>query len=430
MNWDIRNCVSWSLGVVFFVPFHAQEKKMVWTHVAKAAGTLASLGALYVALRVWVKQHMPKHGPAPLIVFTDLEPDDMVALRILQSRNIQPKAVVVGEGPDLELKARRMQVYAELLGWTKTIVVRGIASQKEFPQEGDDVRQCPEAAKASAVQRHPVVSWHGFNDIMHCCSSASFPDTRDVDIAWGWLGRVRHPEACAITSPTILCLKPPRELLATEALDPLAARAQFKTMRLVLYGSFNLRQVSMGATLHWLNPGTTPFREVIWYENYKGTAHGTRTLSPASMAFAAGPDSPRPACPLPGFDECVRVTTRAWDEALLQDCKETCAAIEAANPTGFRDDPSWQRNHTCITQVEPYVGAQVVAADPVLALAVDNPQFAPFLRTVTSVTLDPVTQYPVITEGPGTSKIKMYRNIDDDLLLREVAPVWKACFQH
>jgi hypothetical protein len=126
----------------------------------------------------------------------------------------------------------------------------------------------------------------------------------------------------------------------------------------------------------------------------------------------------------------VRVTTRAWDEALLQDCKETCEAIEAANPTGFRDDPSWQRNHTCITQVEPYVGAQVVAADPVLALAVDNPQFAPFLRTVTSVTLDPVTQYPVITEGPGTSKIKMYRNIDDDLLLREVAPVWKACFQH
>lgn len=376
---------------------------------AAAAAAAIGAGAFW-----WHGQRRRAHAalPAPLIVFTDLEPDDMLALRVLHARKIQPKAVVVGEGC-VEAKVARMRAYARKLGWTHTVVMQGLGSARTWPNDGHDIADEP-VDHTSA----PLCSPAALSAVMH-----GTPDSRPAG-SCPVLPRLVSP--CPVQQPTFLVLKPPRELVNWDAAE---AAPLFSTVRLAAYGSFNFRQVNMNEVAAWLTPATTPFSSVVWYENFMGMLHGTKALTsavmpPRQVATAAGAAATATAAPAE-FDVCLRKVALDWDTYMLQDCEESCATIEADT---FRADAAWARNTVCAQQIRAAMGQQIVAADPVLALVLDNPRFQIGHAEVQSVTVSPTEPYPKIQYGPCQGKVVKIEQLEDKSVLEDLAQVWHEVF--
>ncbi len=362
---------------------------------------------------------VPVPKTVPFIVMTDLEPDDMLALAVLKRRGFQPTVIIAGEGC-AHNKAIRARQYADDLGWLDTFVVCGNDSDKVFPNECADL---------DASQK----------DATHYGSRINFPfasDTADIEVNVLQRG-LRGPSGVA--EPTVLCLKPPRELVMLESGGRKdEAHRLFKKLRLVLYGSFNLREVGYEPVLHWLNPGTTPFKQVVLYENYGGMAGGTKNLNPATVSPCA---SPVLSCGMEVYEERLRVVAREWDMYILQDCEATCKQIEKENPdwaTNAEDNARWTRNHTCASSVRENLGRQIVAADPILALIMDNPKYAKWADSVRGTHIPDGCPYPLFTydssnsgtgASPGTSKSVMrFRNLPDEEVLADIGPIWQRVF--
>ena len=162
-------------------------------------GGVLGLGAV-CSSNVLAARHQRKCHPAPLVVATDLEPDDCLALLMLRLRGITPKAVMVGEGC-APLKVKRMQMLAPMLGWHNTRIVQGMSSATsalEYVEEGTcgDAAGCTTAGGDAAVCTAPV-SWVAFlADLLD-----TGPDFREDDSTWeGWLAHktaVQHCQAVA-----------------------------------------------------------------------------------------------------------------------------------------------------------------------------------------------------------------------------------------
>ncbi len=387
-------------------------------------GTVGVLGAA-ASLYSFRRDSLPCISPrrpvltVPLVVGTDCEPDDMVALLQLKydMKDSQPLAVVVGEG-DVTTKTRRMQVYCRLLGWHDTVVVSGLPSAKAFAGDGCDLPLVKDMAGVEAIGLAPGESW-----------SSLFRS----------LFRDRPSAPCELfPSPTLLYLKPPRELVEAEVQDPAQARELFNTVTLALYGSFNLREVGYGSVTHWLNPGTTPFHRVKWFENFGGLSEGTKSLTAQNMDcihgrknYPAHQPLPAPGTPLSLYCECLREVARRWDEFILQDCEDTCRGIEKI--PGWQDDPllveQHRRNKTCFDIVSPSAGKQVAAADPVLVVALLH-RHTP-LTSVRAVTIPEGSSYPKLEFEDmyrPDPKVGMYRNLDDDEVKFDIAHAFRAAF--
>jgi hypothetical protein len=113
---------------------------------------------------------------------------------------------------------------------------------------------------------------------------------------------------------------------------------------------------------------------------------------------------------------------------MLQDCEESCATIEATSPDTFRADAAWARNTVCAQQIRAAMGQQIVAADPVLALVLDNPRFQTGHVEVQSVTVSPTEPYPKIQYGPCQGKVVKIALLEDKSVLEGLAQVWHEVF--
>jgi hypothetical protein len=295
--------------------------------LAIAAATAAAGAGVY-ALRAKWRATAPRPG---YVVAVDCEPDDELALGVMRARGLQVTALVVGEG-NVDAKRARAAKYAERLGWPAAVLVRGVPSAKLFPGEA------PMPADAAPFS---------------------------VD-AFLWALESAGPD------PTLVCLKPPREILAALEQQPVRARAVFARTTLAAYGSFNFRTVGYSRTMPLVSEDT-PFKRVLYYESH---GNAVPNLNPST--------APRVRSWLtkswPSFAADMHATCTAWDTDILRDCDESCAEEEAAaslTAEPNRRSDRWRRNDKCRTDVRAHTGAQFVPADPVLALLLDNPAFPP-----------------------------------------------------
>lgn len=142
----------------------------------------------------------------------------------LRLRGVQPSALIVGEG-DVAKKVERAGVYLTLLGWEKgTVVVPGVGSHNVFDGDGDDLALpgVRDVGAVEAVLPTDATTW--------VSTLTTLVDRRDMKSSH------RFPQ------PTLLYLKPPRELKLAESQDPAGAEALFGRVTLTLYGSWNLRE--------------------------------------------------------------------------------------------------------------------------------------------------------------------------------------------
>jgi hypothetical protein len=399
--------------------FGPMLKKTMWW-AGGVAGVAGVAAAAWLATRRSVNSAVAPSLPRrKLVLLTDLEPDDLLAMRVLQERHIVPTAIVVGEGDRVEAQVARAKVYLTQLGWTDTRIMMGLPSTKTYPAVTDIGLGHACAPDDSAVLT--------FDTAAPAASLLALlragPESEFVYEDHGDCTGHHHQPT------TLLCLKPPREIMAALQEDPTV----FRSVRLCIYGSFNLREVGLPAVLPWLNPDTTPFSQVLWFENFQGMAGGTRNLNPDTMAVSVAGESP---VAQDDFAHSVAAYTRAWDAFILQDCHDTMADIERRNPH-WKSDPkdaaAHARNLSCATDVSRFEGRQMVAADPVLALVLDNPDFEPYGRAVSSVTLPNGQSYPVVDvkDGPApstTTKVIKFTGLPDAKVLDGLSRAWRSVF--
>ena len=318
----------------------------------------------------------------PCVIMTDLEPDDLLALAVLKQRwpSYCPSVIVVGEG-SADAKVERMTEYCRELAWDAAIVLPGLNSSKLFPGEHATSETDADGASGNVVA---VI--------------ASLPETAEL---------------------SILCLKPPRELVG-------APRSLLLRCALTLYGSFNVRSVGDNSGVQSLLESC---HSVVMFENFAGIVPPVRSLNsgvlPAGLFAALFEAVPARSTFLKSFRACCET----WDEDVMLDCKATCEQCDLllANPSTSPDEAKQiearkQRNAQCYQDVKQHCGKQTVAADGILALMVGNPVFDSFLKTTTYNLGGSGQEYPVITEvdDPSCSNIRMYRRVPWDAVCDEL----------
>jgi hypothetical protein len=330
--------------------------------------------------------HAARGMAKPLIIMTDLEPDDMLALKLLAARGYGCPLLLVGEG-DPEVKRRRANAYAPMLNWPARAWA-GAPSSKLFPGEVD----APPAQRALTAALEGVPT----------------PPTEEELLA------ALEAYGLAVPDAKLLCLKPPRELQALwesaqestrEGIPKARLLAAFARLTLVMYGSFNLRTLGYERTL-WMVAPETPFRRVVLYESMGGTAEGVKNINQQTVpigALWADRGGSTSGGVYADYDACLRAACSLWDEDIIRDCRETCAATEAGRAAGDAEAvASWDRNYACLVAVEANKGNQFVAADPVLAVLMDDHAFDAYLKPV-DITFDKAkTLYPAVAPATAT----------------------------
>ena len=163
---------------------------------------------------------------------TDLEPDDVLALRINPWLK-ETKYYVVGEG-DSNVKYNRMRRYARLLGRPDVTIIEGLGSEASFPHDGGEFDN---------LEREVCTEDY----LPHFIEFASSP------------------------SPVMISLKPMRELLAAYIHDEKSISKLLQNVELYAYGGFNFRcllehEAKLLELLHC-------FKKVSIYESVYVTGH-------------------------------------------------------------------------------------------------------------------------------------------------------------
>jgi hypothetical protein len=310
----------------------------------------------------------------PLVVLTDLEPDDMLALAVLAGRpDVDVQIVVAGEG-NVAAKLERLKAASFVRSACQPVMLAGCASARLSP--GEVPCTLPE-----------------FD------TSAFLKELEDT---------VMDNDGNTVV---LLVLKPPQELIACMAQCPDRARAVFRAMHCALYGSYNIRACSNGSA-DWLLRPDTPFAKTYLFESFGGFANKSSVINasnaPAVLAVLESPSARE-------YYKSILRFSRVWDEDVVRDCDATCAAI-ASGPlcTSPEAAAAWERNDRCRRLVRAHLGRQFVAADPVLATVLLQPAFDGWLEPV-SWTREAGSVYPTIARRDAAdtaSGLWMYRNMD------------------
>lgn len=163
-------------------------------------------------------------------VETDLEPDDLLALRMkpLRSANYY----VVGENMNPNIKYNRMREYARLLGNSHAKIIEGRKSKTPFPNEGAEFPSLPK----------------------HVCTEIYLPNF------------IKFAQS---KSPIFFSLKPARELMFEFKKDPSAMRKLLTNVDGYFYGGFNFRSLlAEGLTEGNLVDLLKCFKKVVIYEGH------------------------------------------------------------------------------------------------------------------------------------------------------------------
>jgi len=325
--------------------------------------TGAVAGAVIGCGYFWYRQKYADNTKS-IALFTDLEPDDMIAMQVLNQRGLIPKFLFVGEG-DSNIKYARAARYCRALGWRNTTIMKSYGSDKLFPGEEFLV------------------------------NNSTLPPQKQIKDIKTELAEIE----------TYICLKPPRELYDWHIMgEP----NLLKDKKLVIYGSFNLRTLKDkykdSAAISWIFDTSKPFKEVILYESHGGIKNAkTNSFSPESTPRLINAIISN----VSHFSLLTQQCMAQWDQYMIDDCLNTMKECDKN-----LDDPDikakYDRNKKCYESVVKFMGKQFVAADPVLALIYDNPQFSEFKQPVD---VDVSGRYPVITDNPDSS-VFIYRGLN------------------
>lgn len=289
---------------------------------------------------------------------TDLEPDDVLALAILPT----PYAWVVGEG-DASIKARRMQAYKQMLApGSGARVVRGFDSDKPFIGDGDELDILP--------------SLEGVTD-----------DYRGMFRAF-----LSQPHVY----PVIISLKPMRELLAWYRESPEEVSKLLECVVWYGYGGFNFRCLLREYNRE-LPLMLQCFHDVKIYESFYATGQ-RNSVNKENCPWLYHALQKRQKNPY--FAMLTRLTHN-WNLHLL---------AEMENAVEKTDEEAQKRRQKVIDSIRGHESFQYVLADFALA------------AVYKSVTPKPVKNlrfvhgYTTFDDGPDTSKIHVYRDINFESL--------------
>ena len=238
------------------------------------------------------------------IVFTDLEPDDCLAISIMNKERVT--AWVVGEGRCLPEKATRLE---ELVGDECVEVYLGRESNKEFA----------ETHKAT-----------------HEFELFNLRRLLDVD--------------------TVVMLKPPRELMQYFCTRPRDAKEMYGKLTLIYYGSFNTRCL--------FDDGFTHDEVLAFLSSFKAAYIFESYLAVQQDSIITDKDAIEHIRQLPHMAEIMD----DWDAFIVQDCQDTCMGIDVQFPASIApyhpEYARYMRNRKCYDYIMGIgVGKQMVLAD-------------------------------------------------------------------
>lgn len=277
-----------------------------------------------------------------IVVETDLEPDDVLALRIMADvlRAALKCVVVVGEG---NLSKRAMcEALLKEIGVTAQ-VIEGQRSDKDFPP-----------ALLRVFRGHPQGEQSELSPLEEGVNQLLLTT------------RVRDSEA-----PLFICMKPPRELLSLP-------RDLQEKVTVICYGSFNFRALGALAA-DWQTLVNTCFKETLVYESFLVTgAQNSLTAENSSLFDSALKMAQRNDASSPfwcGFLDAVRI----WNKHIAVDCLETIERL-ACEMRGDLDRNDWaalrskkirlgDRNLKVVNNIIEAESRQMVLADCALAAA-------------------------------------------------------------
>jgi len=270
-----------------------------------------------------VNELTKKFKKSSIIISTDLETDDLLAIwmlsKIIPNKNIM---FLVGEG-DSYIKSKRMERYAKSLGFTNYSVVQGIGSKKLFKYDGHDIFKLDEIKEFKKDIEEGTDE--GTDDIRLCVTLASLK----FFIKWN--------------SPLIFSLKPPRELIELWKMK----NTIFKNCIMFGYMSFNLRclmkEWSHENIIEFLNS----FEECYFYETYHAVGKNN---------IISGKDIDMKKLPKLVYDLMIY-----WNKSMLENCQETCETYKDRKDK--RGVSKFRRNSAVVKAINDNNGEQFVNAD-------------------------------------------------------------------
>lgn len=317
-----------------------------------------------------------------VLLLTDLEPDDVIALRMLKnSKMVDDKELLVVVGEGNKSKVQLAVNVLEFYKFTNYTVLEGVNSNKDYP--------------SSCLESYPVVQ-----------VNRTSKETVEQFLT-------RH------TMPVILCLKPPYELLDLDS-------SLLKKCQLSIYGSFNLRSVIFrfkkeNKTYDLASFLNNSFARVLLYESFYATGSNSLNKSLAPDMFNKLEK-----------DEPFMTLMHGWNQFIVKDCLETTVELSNKmllefsktniNYKQLRDDYNRMvdRNLKIVGSMvdEKAEGTQTVLADFGLVAVVCN--LSKFMGSLSrgTVSFDD-TGYTQFTEN-AESSLYLVRNVDFDLLVSTV----------
>jgi hypothetical protein len=307
-----------------------------------------------------------------LVVETDLEPDDSLALHVLARQHGTIPVVVVGESLDVVRKIDRlMTMDLRILD-----IVVGLESMKDYPAG-------------------PVFDPSG-------CLRGFFEQLRGK---YKIMLMAKVPPSGPVR---MILLKPPRELMALfMARDP-EILALLARSTAVMYGSFNVRclLVSQGGlyTAKDVEEFFGAFSDFFYYDNHAAVGE-ENTANDESW----GPANIDRVRALPGMADIMD----RWDAFVLADCEETLSALDALPQLTEGQAARRARNAKCAEQVRRSAGRQFVLADVGVVLSNTPTDYRP-----ARLVIDEVTGYVTAEDPAGeptTTHIVNYLGRDEVL---------------
>ena len=304
---------------------------VIATGVALAVG----VGSYYVYKQLFL-QYKDKHN---VWLETDLEPDDLIAMKIMKSQGIFFDKIVCGEG-NIDKKMHRLIKYFTCKS----------NSDKKF----DLMDSCGGVLKGIGYSTHYV----------HLIGSdKDFPDNYEYAL-----------ENYLKNNKRMIILKPPRELYNMYLSNPEKTKSLLKKAECFMYGSFNLRCLKADATqlANFMNL----FGKLYLYESYYASK-GDNTINKQNY-----PNFTKLVA-LMGDD--VKDIITEWDNYIVKDCFNTCNEILMREELEELKDLSeyhiklsdseaarYHRNYKVYKNISENKEGQFVLADVGLALCMND----------------------------------------------------------
>jgi len=318
-----------------------------------------------------------------VLILTDLEPDDVLAIRLL--RKIIPDAVpilvVVGES-NMDKTSLAYNIFNKY-GYSNINVIRGKSSNKEYPK---DALYSFEESNDKDVN---VVN--ADNALVAASHITKFLGITDTEIC-----------------PLIIAIKPLWELLYIDK------NILLKCVML-LYGSFNIRAMRGGGSDKLFEFLNNQFKYVIMYESFFATKEmNSINNANAPILFA-------------NLDVELTKMIIAWNKHILKECLTTITELAIRMSANLNQmdllvkdhDRLVNRNLKIVTNIIDAQGMQMVLADSgLIAYVFNNMQSGTIQRG--SISVDTLGYTKMTQSEDNLSKIYLITDVDAFELIKGI----------